>query len=211
MDADAYHHILEPGAPGSPLLVLLHGTGGNEQQFLEVGRTLLPGASLLSPRGDVAEQGAARFFRRTGEGVYDMDDLSRATEKMVGFVAAHREALRPSAVFGLGYSNGANILAAALFARPSLWNGAVLLHPLIPFQPDIRGEMAGKPVLITAGERDPICPPTLTRRLTAWLEEAGAALELEWHGGGHELRQSEIAATAAFLERLRDHQRGTPE
>lgn len=208
MSLDAYHHILEPGAPGSPLIVLLHGTGGDERQFVELGRALIPGASLLSPRGDVSEHGAARFFRRTGEGVYDMDDLSRATAKMAGFVEAHRDALRPSAVIGLGYSNGANILAATLFARPGLWDAAVLLHPLIPFQPDIQGSLQGKPVLVTAGERDPICPPALTRRLAAWLEDAGAALQLEWHPGGHELRENEVAATAAFLNRFRTGEAG---
>ncbi|HEV7254306.1 MAG TPA: alpha/beta hydrolase [Mesorhizobium sp.] len=208
MSLEAYSHILEPGAPGSPLLVLLHGTGGDERQFVELGRALVPGATLLSPRGDVLEHGAARFFRRTGEGVYDMDDLSRASAKMAGFVAAHRERSGASMVLGLGYSNGANILASALFARPDLWDAAVLLHPLIPFQPDIRGSLQGKPILITAGERDPICPPALTRRLAAWLEEAGAALRLEWHPGGHELRQNEIAATAGFLERFRTGEAG---
>ncbi|MFP3339531.1 hypothetical protein R0J91_16255, partial [Micrococcus sp. SIMBA_131] len=90
---------------------------------------------IVSPRGDVSEQGAARFFRRTGEGVYDMDDLARATDRMRECIAAHVQREKPSALLGLGYSNGANILASVIFAAPQLFDAAVLMHPLIPFAP----------------------------------------------------------------------------
>jgi phospholipase/carboxylesterase len=202
MSLDAYEHLIEPGHARAPLLVLLHGTGGDATDLLPLGRSLLADASLLAPAGDVSEAGAARFFRRTAEGVYDTEDLARATAKMTGFVRAHRERLQPSAVIGLGYSNGANILATALFAEPALWDAAVLLHPLIPFEPVVGGGFAAKPVLITAGRRDPICPPALTARFASWVEAAGAALTLEWHEGGHELRQSEIDASRRFLARF---------
>ena len=98
-----------------------------------------------------------------------MDDLARATDKMAAFVRAHVEAQKPSTVLGLGYSNGANILASMLFADPALFDAAVLMHPLIPFEPDVKGSLAGRRVLITAGRRDPICPPNLTARLEAHL------------------------------------------
>ena len=198
MSTDLYTHQALPGSPGAPLLFLFHGTGGNERQLLALGQDLLPGASLVSPRGDVSEMGAARFFRRTGEGVYDMDDLARATEKMVAFVRAHAEGA--GKVYGLGYSNGANILASGLFAAPELFDAAVLMHPLIPFTPRINGSLAGKRILITAGRRDPICPPALTLRLDAYLREGGATVTLEWHDGGHELRPNEAAAAKQFLE-----------
>src|SRR6476646_10525548 len=109
MSKDAYIHKLLPGSPGGPLLFVFHGTGVDENQLVSLGRDLAPQATIISPRGDVSEHGAPRFFRRTGEGIYDMGDLARATEKMVGFVKAHIEAAKPSSVLGLGYSNGANI------------------------------------------------------------------------------------------------------
>lgn len=199
MSTDAYVHKTIGGEAGSPLLFLFHGTGGDEDQLLHFGRDLLPGATLVAPRGDVSESGAARFFRRTGEGVYDMDDLERATAKIAGFVRAHVEAAKPSAVLGLGYSNGANILASVLFAEPALFGGAVLMHPLIPFEPKIEGDFAGKRVLVTAGRRDPICPPNLTARLDAQLRGKGADVTLEWHEGGHEIRPNEIEAARRFL------------
>ncbi|TPJ27862.1 alpha/beta hydrolase [Mesorhizobium sp. B2-8-3] len=194
MSKDAYIHKVLPGSPGGPLLLLFHGTGADENQLLGFGRELLPSATIVSPRGDVSEHGAARFFRRTGEGVYDMDDLARATSKMAGFVKAHVEAAKPSAVFGLGYSNGANILASVVFAEPSLFDATALMHPLIPFEPEVRGSLAGRSILITAGRRDPICPPSLTSRLEAYLRADGADVTVEWHDGGHEVRPNEIEA-----------------
>ncbi|MDZ7907370.1 MAG: alpha/beta hydrolase [Gemmobacter sp.] len=132
MSLDLYTHISTPPAPGAPLLFTFHGTGGDEHQFAGLMPQILPGAGLVSPRGDVSEHGANRFFRRTGEGVYDMDDLARRTAKMAAFVAAHRAAHPGAAVYGLGYSNGANILASVLFQAPDLFDRAALLHPLIP-------------------------------------------------------------------------------
>ncbi|WP_296741880.1 alpha/beta hydrolase [Mesorhizobium sp.] len=194
MSKDAYIHKMLPGSPGSPLLFVFHGTGADENQLLSFGRELVPSATIVSPRGDVLEHGAARFFRRTGEGVYDMDDLARATTRMAGFVKAHVEAAKPSAVFGLGYSNGANILASVMFAEPGLFDATALMHPLIPFEPQVDGSLAGRHVLITAGRRDPICPPNLTSRLEAYLRADGADVTVEWHDGGHEVRPNEIEA-----------------
>lgn len=206
MASDSYIHRSEKGAPSgqfpaAPLLFAFHGTGADETQFLDLGRRLMPRATVVAPRGDVSEHGAARFFRRTGEGVYDMDDLARATRKMAGFVAAHRAAAKPSCVVGLGYSNGANILASVLFAAPGLFDAAVLMHPLIPFEPQDRGRLDAAHVLVTAGRRDPICPPDLTERLVASLRRRGARTDLFWHDGGHEIRQGEIMAAQAFLDR----------
>lgn len=194
MSKDSYIHKVLPGSPGGPLLFVFHGTGGDEAQLLSLGRDLAPQATIVAPRGDVSEQGAARFFRRTGEGVYDMGDLTRATEKMAGFVTAHVETARPPSVLGLGYSNGANILASVLFAEPSLFDATVLMHPLIPFEPKVKGSLDGSRILVTAGRRDPICPPDLTARFESYLRADGADVTVEWHDGGHEVRPSEIEA-----------------
>ncbi|WFP77860.1 alpha/beta hydrolase [Mesorhizobium sp. WSM4906] len=201
MSKDAYIHKMLPGSPGSPLLFVFHGTGADENQLLSFGQELAPSATIVSPRGDVSEHGAARFFRRTGEGVYDMDDLARATAKVAGFVKANVVAAKPSAVFGLGYSNGANILASVMFAEPALFDAAALMHPLIPFEPEVRGSLAGRRMLITAGRRDPICPPNLTSRLEAYLRADGADVTVEWHDGGHEVRPNEIEAARRLFTR----------
>lgn len=195
--ADRYVHHAEGQAAGRPLVFAFHGTGGTEHQFVPLVRELKPGAGIVAPRGDVSEHGALRFFRRRGEGRYDMDDLRMRTAAMAAFVAAHVALARPSEVIGLGYSNGANILASVIFARPDLFGRAVLMHPLIPWTPD--PVPVTTRVLITAGERDPICPPEDTRALEAWFRDQGAQVETWWHLGGHEIDRGEIAAVARFL------------
>jgi phospholipase/carboxylesterase len=201
MSVDAYVHLRRDGEDGGPLVFLFHGTGGNERQMLGLGleQVLGPGTTLIAPRGDVDENGAARYFRRKGEGLYDMADLARATTKMAGFVEAHVAAapMRPTQVIGIGFSNGANILGSVVFARRDLFDAVVLMHPLIGWEPE-PGPVATR-VLITAGERDPICPPALTRQLAGWFEAQGGAVELHMHGGGHGIEPSEIAVARAFL------------
>ena len=182
----------------SPLFLVFHGTGGDENQFFGLAGQLLAGARIVAPRGNVSEGGALRYFRRTAEGVYDMDDLRLRTQQMIDFVEARKAESTPAKVIGLGYSNGANILAAVQFARPDLFDTSVLLHPLIPFTPP-QVDFEGRRVLITAGQRDPMASAGATRKLADFFTARGATTQLVWHAGGHELRQEELQAAQAFL------------
>ena len=156
-----YHYREGKGVDDNvPLLLVFHGTGGDENQFFDLAGELLPGARIVAPRGDVSEGGALRYFRRTGEGVYDMDDLAVRVAQMIAFVEARKAEGTPQRVVGLGYSNGANILAAVQFAAPDLFDASVLMHPLIPFTPPAV-DFTGKSVLITAGQRDPMAPAAM--------------------------------------------------
>lgn len=194
---DSYLFAEEKGAGAdAPTLFLFHGTGGDEQQYLGLGAQLLPGARLVAPRGDVSEAGALRYFKRTGEGRYDMADLKRATAKMTAFVTAQKGSGEGIA---FGYSNGANIIASVLFDAPEAFDTAVLLHPLIPFTPAPQPGLSGKRIMITAGRRDGMCPAPQTEALVAWLEAQGADVTTFWHDGGHEIRQEELLAVRDYL------------
>ncbi|MEI4473422.1 alpha/beta hydrolase [Frigidibacter sp. MR17.24] len=184
--------------PGGPLIFAFHGTGGDEHQFAPLVRRLWPGAGLVAPRGAVSEHGMNRYFRRTGEGVYDMEDLARRTEEMIAFIRGHLVAGTPA--FAFGYSNGANILAAVSFAAPGLFERIALLHPLIPWTPAPQPGLAGRQVLLTGGRNDPITPPGHTEALAGWYRAQGAQAELVLHEGGHELREGEIAALARHFD-----------
>ncbi|AXI45206.1 esterase [Sulfitobacter sp. SK012] len=194
-----YIHTEKRAVPGAPLIFTFHGTGGDEHQFSGLAAQLIPEAGVVSPRGDVSEMGAARFFKRTGEGVYDMDDLAERVAKMGAFVQEMITDGKPSRVIGIGYSNGANILAALSFKKPDLFDDLILMHPLIPWAPKPQPSLAGKRVLITAGQRDPIGPAATTQKLADYYAAQGSATQLVWHEGGHDLRQSEIEAVASFL------------
>lgn len=194
---DSYIFAEKKGAGAdAPTLFLFHGTGGDEHQFLGLGAQLLPRARLVAPRGDVSEAGALRYFKRTGEGRYDMADLARATAKTAGFIEVQKGS---GEAIGFGYSNGANIIASVLFDRPAAFDQAVLLHPLIPFEPAPQPGLAGKPVLITAGRRDDMCPAPQTEALLAWFKAQGADVTVFWHDGGHEIRQEELLAVQEWL------------
>jgi phospholipase/carboxylesterase len=126
-----------------------------------------------------------------------MADLEKRTAAMIGFLEAQVAIAKPSRVVGLGYSNGANILASVIFERPRLFEAAALMHPLIPWTPE-PAPVATR-ILITAGERDPVGPPEETKALADWFRAQGAPTTLHWHGGGHEIDRTEIHAVAEFL------------
>lgn len=195
----AYHAARTEGATGAPLFLTFHGTGGTEAQFHDFAGEVLPGAHVTSPRGDVSEHGALRYFRRTGEGVYDMDDLSARTAAMAGFIKDEVSLTNAPRVLGIGYSNGANILASVALTQPKLVDDLILLHPLIPWTPAPQPGLRGRRILVTAGEMDPICPAPMTRALIDYLIAQGAEVTQLWHPGGHEIRPEEVDAIRAFV------------
>jgi phospholipase/carboxylesterase len=199
MTIEAFKFREKAAQPGAPLVFTFHGTGGDENQFFGLAEEIWPLASVISPRGDVSEHGAARFFRRKAEGLYDFEDLERRRRTMADFVRSHKERAAPSRTIGLGYSNGANILAAVVFEEADLFDEVILMHPLIPWTPADNPGLTRLRALITAGRRDPICPPPLTTRLADYFTRQGSSVTLEWHDGGHELRPSEVAAVERFV------------
>lgn len=182
-------------------LVLLHGTGGTEQDLIPLARILAPEANILTLRGDVLENGMSRFFRRHAEGVLDLEDLKKQTERFLTFLddATTEYGIDRDEMIPLGYSNGANLIGSALY-RQNAFHASLLFHPMVPDRSLTLPDLTGANVFISAGERDPICPQTETEELTSTLRNAGADVELFYHGGGHELRMEEVDAARAWLE-----------
>jgi predicted esterase/catechol 2,3-dioxygenase-like lactoylglutathione lyase family enzyme len=205
-DALGFVHRYVPPTAGAELasgttLLLLHGTGGDEGDLIPLGRALLPGAGMLSPRGKVLERGAPRFFRRLAEGVFDQEDLARRTEELAQFIAAAARtyALERDGIVAVGFSNGANIAASLLLRRPGVLRGAVLLSPMVPFEPDARPDLTGTSVFIGAGRADPIAPPEQAERLADLLRQAGAGVTVHWEPGGHTVTEREVDAARQWL------------
>ena len=199
------HRFVPAETPEAPTLLLLHGTGGNENDLLPVGGMLDERAALLSPRGKVLEHGMPRFFRRLAEGVFDHEDLMRRTHELAGFVerSVDEYDIDQRRLFAVGFSNGANIAASLLLAYPRLLAGAVLLRALVPFEPDSAPDLSGIPVYLAAGRSDQMVPPENTERLAQVLREAGADVTLDWQPGGHGIGPDEIqAAQNWFAKRI---------
>ncbi len=198
------HRILPAGGGEGRSLLLLHGTGGDEADLLPLGAEVLPGAALLSPRGQVLERGMPRFFRRHAEGVLDREDLIARAHGLADWVAAaaDRYGLDRSRMVALGYSNGANIAAAMLLLRPGTVAGAALLRPMM--LPVTAAEAAGGPggakVLVLAGAQDPIVPAGDPERLAGLLRGAGARVEVAVAPrAGHGLLPEELAALHGWV------------
>ncbi|HEU4747768.1 MAG TPA: alpha/beta hydrolase [Gemmatimonadaceae bacterium] len=188
-------HRYRPALGGvSDTILALHGTGGNEDDLIGVAQTVAPGAAVISPRGKVLEAGAPRFFHRLAEGVFDPAEVRSRGEELAKFIreAVSHYLLDPSRVFAVGYSNGANIASTVMLLDPGLIHAAVLLRPMLVFEPDDRSDLSGKSVFISAGRVDPIVPTESVEKLAGLLEERGAEVTLKWQLGGHNLVPSEI-------------------
>ncbi len=200
----AYHHIFEPGTvPAAPPLLLLHGTGGNEQDLLRLGRTLSPGSALLSPRGDVSEGGARRFFARLAEGVFDPAEVEQRTHGLADFLAAAAKqyGFEPARLTAVGFSNGANIAATLLLLRPESLGAAVLFRAMVVLdQPAAPGALAGKRALLASGTTDPLVPPDHPPRLAALLRAGGAEVTLRTHPASHALTPADVASAQDWLQ-----------
>ncbi|SFJ98753.1 phospholipase/carboxylesterase [Halobacillus dabanensis] len=194
-------HIFQKGNTDRVLL-LLHGTGGTEQDLLPVGKMIDPDASVLSVRGNVSENGMPRFFRRLREGVFDEEDLIARTKELNEFLdeASVEYGFDRDNVVAVGYSNGANIAGSLLFHYEKSLAGAVLHHPMVPRRGIEVANQTGLPVFIGAGENDPICPAQETKDLNDYLTHAGANVTVHWERMGHQLTENEVKTAATWYK-----------
>ena len=195
-------HRFVPGSrPGAVPLLLLHGTGGNENDLVPLGQALAPGAPLLSPRGQVLENGMPRFFRRHAEGIFDLDDLRRRAAELARFIdeAKVRYDLGDAAPVAVGFSNGANIAAALLLLHPGTLSAALLLRAMVPLVPAPLPALQDVRVLIAAGRHDPIAVPEQTQALADLLARSGADVTVHWSAAGHNLIPDDLQAGARWM------------
>jgi predicted esterase len=200
----SFQHIFEPGSEAdAPPLLLLHGTGGSENDLLRLGRMISPGSAMLSPRGAVSEAGAARFFARLAEGVFDPQEVSRRTQALADFVAAacHQYSIDANRLVAVGFSNGANIAGTLLLLRPETLVAAVLFRPMVVLDlPAAPNSLVGKRVLITSGSTDPLVSPDHPPRLAELFRAGGAEVTTRVHLASHALVPADVEATREWLQ-----------
>jgi phospholipase/carboxylesterase len=196
-----HRFVPSTAGPSERAILLLHGTGANEDDLIPLGRELDPFAALLSPRGQILENGMPRFFRRLAEGVFDEKDLVSRAQELAEFIkaAAEEYELDLQQLVAVGYSNGANIAAAVLLLRPEVLNTAILFRAMVPLEPSPLPNLTGKRILISSGQYDPIIPAENVRRLTAMFQAAGADVSLRFESAGHGLAAGDIEAAKNWL------------
>ncbi len=203
-DLGFIHRYIPPSCESARVLLLLHGTGGNENDMLSLGRELDPNAAVLSPRGQILENGAPRFFRRLAEGIFDEEDVVRRANELADFIsaAANEYKIDRDQLVAVGYSNGANIASAMMLLRPESLPDAILLRGMIVLSNPPHANLDGKRVLISAGESDPIIPAENGKRLAAFLRERGADATFETQKAGHGLVRGDLVVAKDWLARF---------
>lgn len=189
----------------STTFLLLHGTGGNEEDLISLAYELDQSAAILSPRGKVLENGVApRFFRRLTEGVFDVEDLKFRTNELANFVknASNTYGFDMDHLIAVGYSNGANIASSMLLLRPEVLSAAILFRAMVPLLPQVLPDLTNKHIFMSSGLHDPIVPKQETERLIGLFKKAGAKVSLHWQNSGHELRMNEINTAREWLSNL---------
>ena len=200
MTGSSFIHRFEPASrAGSPPLLLLHGTGGDENDLLGLGKMISTGSALLSPRGHVLEHGMPRFFRRLAEGVFDEADVRRRAVELGKFVIEARQRYGIAAPVAVGFSNGANIAAALLLLKAEALAGAILLRAMVPLSDPPKAELGGKPVLLLSGQADPIVPASNSAKLAALLSDAGASVTHKVLPAGHQLSQADVTLARDWI------------
>jgi len=195
------HRFIPAEDQSAETLLVLHGTGGNENDLVGIGQAIAPGAAILSPRGNVLENGAPRFFRRIAEGVFDPKEVRSRGEELARFIRAAVVTYRldPSRIFALGYSNGANIASTVMLIEPGIIQGSILLRPMLVYEPAEKKDLSGSSVFISAGRMDPIAPTTSVEQLAEMFRSAKADVTLKWQLAGHSLVPSEVREASEWL------------
>jgi phospholipase/carboxylesterase len=200
-DLGFIHRFVPARSSSGVTLLLLHGTGADENDLLDLGHALDPGAALLSPRGKVLENGAPRFFRRLAEGVFDEKDMIHRAHELSEFIhaAAAQYKIDVKKMVAVGYSNGANIASAMMLLNIASFSKAILLRPMVPLEPPILPGLAGVSVLLLAGQFDPIARLPIVKELEQLLRKAGANVTLQFQPSGHELTPNDVTAAREWL------------
>lgn len=198
--SSTFIHRFEPATRlEAPPLLLLHGTGGDENDLLQLGRLVSPGSALLSPRGKVIENGMPRFFRRHAEGVFDEDDVRLRANELADFIEVARKGYGLARPVALGFSNGANIAAATLLLRPETSAGAILLRAMVPLAHPPKVDLSQRQVLMISGTHDPIVPRENTAALQNLLAASGAEVESHALPVGHQLSQADLTLARRWI------------
>ncbi|MFL5481486.1 MAG: alpha/beta hydrolase [Gemmatimonadaceae bacterium] len=200
-------HRFVPSEESAETLLVLHGTGGDENDLIGIGQAIAPGAAILSPRGNVLENGAPRFFKRLAEGVFDPKEVRSRAEELARFIraAAITYRLDPSRIFAFGYSNGANIASTVMLVEPGVIQGSILFRPMVVYEPPDKADLSGSSIFISAGRLDSIVPTDSVEQLAEIFRSGNADVTLKWQISGHNLVPGEVREAAEWfaLQRAR--------
>jgi phospholipase/carboxylesterase len=202
VNMQSFRHFYRPGTGRSQYsLLLLHGTGGDEHDMVPLADVLAPGVAIISPRGQVIENGAPRFFRRFAEGVLDIEDWRERSQALANFVAASstEHGIDPKKLIAAGYSNGANIAQGLLLLRPEVLGGAVLFRPMFVTDDVLVKDLGRRPIMLLGGSHDPMTPSQDLPQVAQLFQKRGAHVTIKTVQASHGLVQDDILLAQQWL------------
>lgn len=196
-----YEYIYNEGKADEPVFVLLHGTGGDETNLLPVAQVLNIDATILSIRGNVDENGMNRYFKRHGEGQYDVEDLNKRGKELHDFIVekAKEYDFPLDDVVLFGFSNGSNIGINMLLLEDAAFNKGMLFAPMYPVDlSDNQKDLSDAKILLSMGENDPIVSQEESERVIELFESRGANVAQVWVNS-HEINEKNVQAAKDWL------------
>lgn len=193
-------HIFLKRTNPEKTLVLFHGTGGTEEDLIPIGKRIDPEANILSLRGTVNEHGMNRFFKRLEEGIFDEDDIQIRAEEIIKFLETVSKEYEFSLdhLTGIGYSNGANIIAALYYLYGNKFSKAILFHAMVPLKETPTTSLENTQIFMGAGENDPIVPYKNTQRLAKQFRTMKSEVTVHTYSNGHSLTADEVNDAAIW-------------
>lgn len=199
-----YEYIYKEGREHNPVLILLHGTGGDENDLLAIAEVLDETATVVSIRGNVSENGMNRYFKRHGEGQYDWEDLNQRGEDLYTFIEelSKEHGFRLEDAIYLGFSNGSNIAMDMLLKEETKINKGMLFAPMYPRDLSQELHLENRKVFLSMGENDPIVPVAESQRVIKTFTDAGADVTEYWVNS-HELNEAALRAGKSWYEKIK--------
>lgn len=198
-DLPFIHRLNRPADPDGTTLVLLHGSGGNEADLMPIARRIAPRATRIGVRGRATEEGSNRWFRRLDATTFDQADIRSEAEAFSAFVegAVTGYGIDADSLVFLGYSNGANLLAATVQLHPGVIRRAVLLRGIQALEAPPDADLSGTSVLVLSGRDDPYAGGAA--ELANALTTRGASVEVRKLPAGHEPVAADATETSRWL------------
>jgi phospholipase/carboxylesterase len=194
------HRLYRPEQPNGETLVLLHGSGGNEMTLLPLAQQIAPSATLLAVRGRVIQDGVTRWYRRVTPVRFDQKDIRAEADAFATFLEAAAEAygLDLARTTFIGYSNGANLVAALSLLHPGLVQRAALLRSMPVLDKPPVADLAAADFLVVAG-RDDRLYARYAPALEKMLRQARAHVTAHLIPAGHGLDDQDARLVGEWL------------
>ena len=192
--------VRRPDKPSGDTLVLLHGSGGNETTLIPLAERVSPGAVLIGLAGRVTQDGTKRWYQRITPTSFDQRDIRAEADALFAFLdeAVRGKRLDLGRTVFVGYSNGANLLAAMSVLHPGIVRRAVLLRPM-PVLDDVpSADLAAARFLVVVGDTDATYAP-FGPALETMLRDRGARVDARTVKRGHLLGDEDVKVVGEWL------------